>query len=217
MEREMTISIGEAAQSLGVSVKTVRRWADDGKIRFERSPSGHRRFYLSDITRITPRQLKELETRVTINYARVSSHDQKADLVRQVQVLESFSSANGWQYETIQDLGSGLNYQKKGLQKLLKRILKGDVGRLVLTHKDRLLRFGSELVFAMCEEFETEVVIVNKSEEEVSFEQEELVTDMIELVTVFSARLYGSRSRKNKKLIDGVSAAIQDSQKETRK
>lgn len=209
---QLTISIGEAAKELGISVKTVRRWADAGKLRFERSPSGHRRFYLSDIKRITPSELQQLVDRITINYARVSSHDQKADLIRQVQVLESFSAANGWQYETIQDLGSGLNYQKKGLNKLLKRILKGDVGRLVLTHKDRLLRFGAELVFAVCEEFETEVVIVNKSNEELSFEQE-LVTDMIELVTVFSARLYGARSSKNNKLINGVSTAIEELQK----
>jgi excisionase family DNA binding protein len=209
---QMTISIGEAAKELGISVKTIRRWADAGKIRYERSPSGHRRFYLADIKRITPRDLKQLDNRVTINYARVSSSDQKEDLVRQIQVLEQFSSANGWQHETISDLGSGLNYQKKGLQKLLKRIMKGDVGRLVLTHKDRLLRFGSELVFAMCEEFETEVVIVNKSEVELTFEQE-LVTDMIELITVFSARLYGARSRKNKKLVDGISKAVTDSQK----
>ena len=76
------------------------------------------------------------------------------------------------------------------------RIMKGDVQRLVLTHKDRLLRFGAELVFAMCEEFETEVIIINKSVEDTSFENE-LVTDMLELITVFSARLYGSRSRKN--------------------
>lgn len=209
---QMTISIGEAAKELGISVKTIRRWADADKIRYERSPSGHRRFYLADIKRITPRDLKQLDDRITINYARVSSSDQKEDLVRQIQVLEQFSSANGWQHETISDLGSGLNYQKKGLQKLLKRIMKGDVGRLVLTHKDRLLRFGSELVFAMCEEFETEVVIVNKSEVELSFEQE-LVTDMIELITVFSARLYGARSRKNKKLVDGISKAVTDSQK----
>ena len=209
---QMTISIGEAAKELGISVKTIRRWADAGKIRYERSPSGHRRFYLADIKRITPRDLKQLDDRITINYARVSSSDQKEDLTRQIQVLEQFSSANGWQYETISDLGSGLNYQKKGLQKLLKRIMKGDVGRLVLTHKDRLLRFGSELVFAMCEEFETEVVIVNKSEVELSFEQE-LVTDMIELITVFSARLYGARSHKNKKLVDGISKAVTDSQK----
>jgi putative resolvase len=207
---EVTISIGDAAKELGVSVKTVRRWAEAGKLKFERSPSGHRRFYLSDIKRITPRDFNKLEDRITINYARVSSHDQKADLTRQVQVLETFSGSNGWQFETIQDLGSGLNYNKKGLQKLLKRIMQGDVGRLVLTHKDRLLRFGSEIVFSMCEEFETEVVIINKSADESTFEQE-LVTDMIELITVFSARLYGSRSHKNKKLLDNVSKAVQES------
>jgi excisionase family DNA binding protein len=207
--KEMTLSIGDAANQLGVSVITLRRWADSGKIRSERSPSGQRRFYLTDIKRVTPRELNQLDERITINYARVSSHDQKQDLVRQVQVLESFSAANGWQFETIQDLGSGLNYNKKGLQKLLKRIMQGDVGRLVLTHKDRLLRFGTELVFAMCEEFETEVVIVNKSHEETTFEQE-LVQDMIELITVFSARLYGSRSKKNKKLIDGMTQVVKD-------
>ena len=204
---EMTVSIGDAAKELGVSITTMRRWADSGKIRSERSPTGQRRFDLADIKRITPRDLKKLDERVTINYARVSSNDQKQDLVRQMQTLESFSAANGWQYETIQDLGSGLNYQKKGLQKLLKRILTGDIGRLVITHKDRLLRFGAELVFAMCEEFEVEVVIINKSPEEITFEQE-LVQDMIELITVFSARLYGARSKKNKKLIDGITTVI---------
>lgn len=209
-QAEVTVSIGEAAKELGVSVKTVRRWTDSGKLRSERSPSGHRRYFLSDIKRITPRDLKQLDDRITINYARVSSHDQKADLIRQVQMLESYSSSNGWQFETISDLGSGLNYNKKGLKKLLKRIMSGDVGRLVVTHKDRLLRFGSELVFAMCEEFETEVVIVNKSPEETNFEQE-LVTDIIELVTVFSARLYGARSHKNKKLLDNVAKAVEES------
>lgn len=206
---EVTLSIGDAAKELGISITTLRRWADSGKIRSERSPSGQRRFFLAEIKRITPRELNQLDDRITINYARVSSHDQKDDLTRQAQVLEAFSAANGWQYETIQDLGSGLNYNKKGLEKLLKRIMKGDVGRLVLTHKDRLLRFGSELVFAMCEEFETEVVIINKSSEELSFEQE-LVTDMIELITVFSARLYGSRSKKNKKLVDGMTQVVKD-------
>ena len=207
--QSVTISIGDAAKELGVSVDTIRRWADGGKIRYERAPSGHRRFYLADIKRMTPRDLKQLDDRITINYARVSSHDQKNDLIRQIQVLEAFSGSNGWQFETIQDLGSGLNYNKKGLKKLLNRILKGDVNRIVLTHKDRLLRFGTELVFAICEEMETEVVIINKTPEELSFEQE-LAQDMIELVTVFSARLYGARSRKNKKLIDGISIAINE-------
>ena len=206
---EVTISIGDAAKELGISTKTLRRWADSEKIRSERSPTGQRRFHLSDIKRITPRELKQLDDRVTVNYARVSSSDQRQDLVRQVQILESFSAANGWRSETIQDLGSGLNYQKKGLQKLLKRILTGDISRLVITHKDRLLRFGAELVFAICEEFEVEVVIINKSSEEITFEQE-LVQDMIELITVFSARLYGARSKKNKKILDGITNVIEE-------
>jgi predicted site-specific integrase-resolvase len=89
----------------------------------------------------------------------------KLTRVRQGQVLEAFSATNGWQLETIQDLGSGLNYNKRGLQKLLKRIMQGDVSRLVLTHKDRLLRLGAELVFAICAEFETEVIIINTAYE----------------------------------------------------
>jgi len=208
---EVTISIGDAAKELGISTKTLRRWTDTGKIKFERSPTGQRRFFLADIKRITPRDFNQLDDRITINYARVSSHDQKADLVRQAQVLEAFSATNGWQFETIQDLGSGINYNKRGLQKLLKRIMQGDVGRLVLTHKDRLLRLGGELVFAMCAEFETEVIILNKSNEEVTFEQE-LVQDMIELITVFSARLYGSRSQKNQKLIEGMAQVVKEVQ-----
>jgi putative resolvase len=110
---EVTISIGKAAHIIGVSTKTLRRWADADKIVFdERSPTGQRRFYLADIKRITPRDLNQLDDRITINYARVSSHDQKDDLVRQAKVLEAFSATNGWQFETIQDLGSGLNYNK---------------------------------------------------------------------------------------------------------
>ena len=90
------------------------------------------------------RDFNQLDDRITINYARVSSHGQKADLVRQAQVLDAFSATNGWQFETIQDLRSSLNSNKRGIQKLLKRIMQGDVGPLVLTHKDRLLRLGAE-------------------------------------------------------------------------
>ncbi len=203
---EMPISIGEAAEILGVSVKTVRRYADKGKIPFERTPSGHRRFYRSQLQA----KSKTFDAdRITVNYGRVSSHDQKKDLERQVARLEEFSNSHGWQYLTIQDLGSGLNYRKQGLKKLVKMILSGEVERLVITHKDRLLRFGAELIFMMCDEFNVEVVIVNKSPKERDFESE-LVADMIELITVFSAKLYGSRSHKNKKIVESVVKATQE-------
>ena len=100
-----------------------------------------------------------------------------------------------------------MNYHKKGLKQLLDGILNNQIGRLVLTHKDRLLRFGAELVFALCEARNVEIVIINQGEN-LSFE-EELAQDVIEIITVFSARLYGSRSKKNKKLLEAVKMALE--------
>ena len=146
--------------------------------------------------------------RKTVAYARVSSHDQKDDLERQKQVLEIYCARQGWTFEVIADLGSGMNYHKKGLKRLLDAIIGGEVGRLVITHKDRLLRFGAELVFAICEAKGVEVVILNQGED--STFEEDLAKDVLEIITVFSARLYGSRSRKNQKLIDAVRGVVGD-------
>ncbi|KJF17858.1 hypothetical protein AXFE_13550 [Acidithrix ferrooxidans] len=130
----------------------------------------------------------------------MSTNAQKDDLVRQVALLESYCAANGWSYEIISDVGSGLNYHKRGLKVLISWICSGEVGRLVLSHKDRLLRFGSELVFSLCEHFGVEVIIINASED--STFEEDLTNDVIEIVTVFSGWLYGSRSHKNKKVME---------------
>jgi Resolvase, N terminal domain len=119
------------------------------------------------------------------------------------------SAQQGWTFEVIADLGSGVNYHKKGLKRLLEAIIEGSVGRLVITHKDRLLRFGAELVFAICEAKRVEVVILNQGVD-TTFE-EDLAKDVLEIIAVFSARLYGARSRKNQKLLDGVRRAVEDS------
>ena len=202
----MKISIGKAAKELGVSCKTLRRWEATGKIASERTPKGHRRYDVTKLQSIIPR--KTFEDRKTIAYARVSSHDQKEALARQVIVLESYCANHGWTFEVFQDLGSGLNYGKKGLRKLIKEICSGRVQRLVITHKDRLLRFGAELIFTLCEQFGAEVVILNSSEDS-SFE-DDLVQDVLEIITVFSARLYGARSRKNEKLVEALQHAAQE-------
>ncbi len=203
----MLVGIKEAAKELGVRPETLRRWEAAGKIDPPvRTPGGKRRYDLAKLRGLAPHKAPSL--RITLAYARVSSNDQKEDLVRQVALLESFCAANGWTFETLQDLGSGLNYHKKGLRTLIRRICSGEVGRLVITHKDRLLRFGSELVFALCEHFGTEVVIINASEE-AAFE-EELVEDVLEIVTVFSARLYGSRSHNNKEMLDALKKAASE-------
>jgi excisionase family DNA binding protein len=200
----MLLSLEEAAKLLGVSKSTMRRWEEEGRIKPERTPGGHRRYRSEELTHMATHPMSKTD-RVTIAYARVSSHDQKADLERQAILLSEFCTKNGWTHEVIRDLGSGLNYHKKGLRELLQRIMRNDVERLVITHKDRLLRFGAELVFAICEEFQTEVVIVNKSED-ASYE-DELTQDVLEIITVFSARLYGTRSHKNKKLIERMKEA----------
>jgi predicted site-specific integrase-resolvase len=127
-------------------------------------------------------------------------------LKRQANLLSLYCCKNGWKYEVIEDLGSGMNYRKKGLKKLIDLILDKKIKRLVLTHKDRLLRFGAEIIFTLCEIRQVEVVIINKGSE-VSFE-EELAKDVLEIITVFSARLYGSRSHKNKKLIKAAKELI---------
>jgi excisionase family DNA binding protein len=188
------ISIKEAAKTLGVHPKTLRKWELEGKITAIRTEGNHRRYDLSKLLNI------KSGSALTIAYARVSSHDQKEDLVRQANVLESYCAKNGWTFEVIQDLGSGMNYKKKGLVRLIKLICTNQVERLVLSHKDRLLRFGSDLVFMLCENFGTEVIIINRSEDS-SFE-EDLTADVLEIITVFSARLYGSRSHKNKQIVD---------------
>jgi len=202
------VSISKAAKILGVSEITLRRWDEEGKLVASKTEGGHRRYDLSKIRPETVHRFNFADNRKTIAYARVSSHDQKNDLERQKQVLELFCSKNGWTFDIISDLGSGMNYHKKGLRKLLEAILDDSAGRLVLTHKDRLLRFGAELVFAICEAKGVEVVIINKGED-TTFE-EDLAADVLEIITVFSARLYGSRSKKNKKLLEGVAKVVEE-------
>ena len=202
------LSVSEAAKILGVSISTLRRWEKEGKLMPDiRTKGGQRRYKLSSLFP----ELKRAQDykRKTIAYARVSSSDQKEDLERQKKVLELYCASNGWNFEILSDLGSGINYHKKGLKKLINAILNDEVGRLVITHKDRLLRFGAELVFAVCEAKEVEVVIINKGEDTGTFE-EELAKDVLEIITVFSARLYGSRSNKNKKLIENMQKAVED-------
>jgi putative resolvase len=184
----------EAATLLGVTVRTLHRWELDGKIKSTRTVGGHRRYDIADLIS------NKSDTQLTVGYARVSSPDQKDDLTRQVLVLESYCAKHGWGFEIIQDLGSGMNYKKKGLIRLIKLITSYQVERLVLTHKDRLLRFGSDLIFTLCEQFGTEVIIINRSDD--STFEEDLASDVLEIITVFSARLYGSRSHKNKKIVE---------------
>lgn len=187
------VSIKEACNILGVSQETLRRWHKLGKLIPEITVGGHRRYRLDDI--------KKVETkRTTYCYARVSTRGQKEDLDRQISILESFAAAKGYSYKLLQDIGSGINFKKPGLKLLIEEIENNKVDKIVITNKDRLVRFGFELIQKICELHSTTIEIINESVE-IPFEQE-LAKDIIEIITVFSAKLYGKRSHKNKTALE---------------
>ena len=195
------LSIGQVSKLLSVSLSTLYRWLKTGKIKESfRTLGQHRRFNLNQLEQQFFN--KEKPNKVAI-YSRVSSHDQKKDLVTQQEKLIHYCKINNFSnVEIISDLGSGLNYNKSGLKKLISLILNQQINVLVLNHKDRLLRFGSEIIFSLCSFYNIKVIILE--EKELSFEQD-LVNNVIvqrisfgQLMTVFCAKLYSSRSHKNK-------------------
>lgn len=195
---EDLLQIGDAAKLKGVSVDTLRRWEKSGKIAAVKTEGGHRRYRVADLLKVDNPNLRH-----TVIYGRVSTPDKKDDLTRQVGALELYCAERGHENPlTLKDVGSGLNYKKRGLLKLIAMLQKNEVERLIITNKDRLLRFGSELIFALCENNGTEVIILNRPIEQEP--EQELVEDVLAVITVMSARLYGRRSKRNLKAMQAM-------------
>ncbi|RYZ55545.1 MAG: IS607 family transposase [Proteobacteria bacterium] len=184
----MYVSIGEAVLLLGVSLSTLRRWeADETMLPNHRTIGNQRRYNTDEICSRFELESNKVRAVKAIGYSRVSSHDQKKDLLSQGLRLEEYCSENFADFELISDLGSGLSYKKPRLNKLLSRIQTESFTHLILTHKDMLLRFGSEIIFSLCRDHKIEVIIIDDSLEK-SFEKE-LSSDVIELMTVFARSL----------------------------
>jgi excisionase family DNA binding protein len=191
------LRISEAACLLGISVKTVRRWDHAGLIECFRTPGGHRRFLLIEIQRIRDGREIPPEHRHTAVYARVSSHEQKqkGDLQRQIEQVTNFCPPDLQQeLQIFQDVGSGLNTKRKGLIRLCQSIEKGEIQRVILTYPDRLTRFGFQYLERYFASFNTSILILNQKTHQ-SLE-EELVQDLIAIITSFSGRIHGLRSAK---------------------
>lgn len=193
----LKLSIGEASKILGVAVSTMRRWEAEGRLIPERTVSGHRRY---DREALLNFKYHKENVKLTIGYCRVSSSDQREDLARQIKTVSDYCAAKGYQFKIIEDLGSGLNYNKKGLKELIELICHKEVERVVINYKDRLIRFGFEIIEQLCLINDVDIEVINYSEDK-NYE-EELVEDVLSVITVFSARLYGSRSHKIKKIVD---------------
>ena len=190
----------EVAQLAGVNLDTVRRWDSKGLIKSYRTEGGHRRYDTDSVYSYIGQPKATRQDKYSLIYARVSTRNRENDLNRQVELLEMFCSSKGWRYKVLKDIGSGLNYNKKGLIELIRLIETNQIDRLIINYKDRLLRFGSEIIFEMCKWHNVEVIIV--SEDESKTYEEELVDDVLSIITVFSAKLYGSRSHKNKAVVE---------------
>ena len=181
----MLCRIGTIAKKYGVSPSTIRRWEAKGLLKAaSRTLGGHRRFENGDA--LPPRP-----DRKVVGYARVSSHDQKADLQRQIERLKAAGCD-----EVVSDIGSGLNCSKPGLRSLMRRLLNGSISELTVMHEDRLLRFGVQLVRFICSSVGTQFRVVETTQPK-SFE-EELAKDVVTLMTVFCARLYGRRAKRRR-------------------
>lgn len=197
MEATMFVSIGTAARILAVHPQTLRRWEREGELEpVFRTPGGHRRYRLADLRKLLG-DLPEGGNQRPVAYARVSSWDQKDDLERQKERLKDWCEQNLRGAVVLSDLGSGINFRKKGLVKLIRMILCGQVSDLVLTHKDRLLRFGNELLMLIAEHFGVRVHVIEEEKERNA--EQVFAEDVLCLLTVFSARLYGKRAHENRK------------------
>jgi predicted site-specific integrase-resolvase len=203
MEQKESLTISQVATLLNVCIKTLRRWHKEGKLLPDfLTFGGHRRYFLENVYAAFGLTLqKPMEPRINISYARVSSSDQKEDLKRQEDRLKSFTKQHKIKATLISDLGSGINYKKRGLQELLRLIMNKRVDTLYIVHRDRLLRFGYDLVAQVAKFCGTKIVILESAKDDETFE-ERLSKDVIEIITVFSAKLYGKRSHKNKKSVD---------------
>ena len=176
----------QLADKLKVSKETLRLWAESGKIKVTKTDGGHRRYVYNDDT-------DKKETKLKFIYTRVSSKKQQSDLERQIKYLQKLYP----DHRVISDIGSGLNFNRKGLNNLLEAIATGTVEEVVVAHKDRLCRFGFELIENLCKYFSTTLTIVD--DKSGKSQTDELAEDLLSIITVFTARFYGQRKYSGKK------------------
>lgn len=189
------LMLSEAAELLGVSTQTLRTWSNEGKMKSVRTNGNHRRIPISEVDRLLGGD--SITRNVVLAYARCSTQKQSDNLERQVGRLLEYACSKGFKVELYKDIGSGLNENRKGFKKLLKRLGDADVKSVLVEYKDRICRYGFETFKVYCETHGVDVIVICDSEPK-EFEQE-FAEDIIALVTSFSARLYGRRGGGKKR------------------
>ena len=194
-------TIGKFAKKLGITVHTLRVWDKENKLKPEYISNGGHRYYSEEqLKKLLPQLEIKQENRINIGYVRVSAKHQKDDLERQSQVMELFLAQKGKSFKIISDIGSGINYKKKGLSELLTLISTNQVDTLYIVYKDRLVRFGYELIEKICKIHDVKIEIINQSE--LKTDEQEMIDDILNIIHLFSCRMNGKRSHINKKIIE---------------
>jgi len=189
--------IGQFSKLTGISISTLRMWDKKGILKPEfKTPRGERRYSEAQLQQIL--QKKSDAPRINVGYARVSSKKQEDDLKRQIELLELFLAKQGKPFKIISDIGSGIDYSKQGLKELLKLISSNQVDTIYVLYKDRLVRFGFELIEEFAKLHNTKIEVINQTEDKT--DEEELVEDILNIIHVFSCRLNGKKSHINKKI-----------------
>lgn len=201
------MSIGKFAKELGVTPEHVRTMHRTGEVIPARISEKGTRYYSEEQLRDLKNSRTPRRDEKVVAYCRVSTKSQKDELGKQVENVKSYMYAKGYSFEVITDIGSGINYKNKGLQELISLIDSNQVTKVVILHKDRLVGLGFELIQLLCDLHNVKIEIIDNSERS---NEEELTDDLIEIITVFANKLYGSRSKKTKTLIERVSDATRD-------
>jgi putative resolvase len=192
-------SIGEFSKLIGKTSQTLREWDKKNILKPHHvAPTGYRYYSQEQLNHFLGIKDIETKTKKVIGYCRVSSHKQKDDLERQIENVKTYMIAKSYFFDIITDIGSGINYNKKGLNQLIDMITNSEIEKIVILYKDRLLRFGFEIIENLCNKYGTAIEIIDNTEKT---EEQELVEDLIQIVTVFSCRLQGKRANKAKKVI----------------
>ena len=182
------------AEKIGVTVKTLQNWDNDGTLKAQRTPT-NRRYYTEKQYLEYIGQGKSSQRKV-VAYARVSNAGQKDDLANQVEFLRNYANGKGIILdEVITDIGSGLNYKRKKWNQLLDSIMSNEIDTVYITYKDRFIRFGYDWFEKLAHKFNTQIIVLNNPDLSPA---EELTEDLISIIHVFSCRIYGLRKYKKK-------------------
>ena len=190
---------------LGVTAQTLRNWDKEDKLKPTYVKSNGYRYYSEESILAYTQERKTKKNLNVIGYVRVSSKKQKDDLERQKENIEKYLNEKYEHYEIIEDIGSGINYNKPGLLKLIEKINKKEVDVIVVLYKDRLLRFGFELVEHFASLNNVKIEVLDKIDKT---QDEELVEDLVQIITVFSCKLQGKRKSETKKMLEEMSKNV---------